>query len=299
MRAYVKWKARLKIRHIVIAAVFLLIVGASPMFFLGTRVKIDTEKITLRSIDDVPKEYWIKLAEKRIFFGHKSVGANIVDGINNVIKQHDYIKLNIIETSNPADFRQPIFAHSSVGRNTEPDSKIESFRDIMNSGVGEKVDIAFFKFCFVDVRRDAKPREILDDYKALMQDMEGRYPQTRFLHVTIPLTSGPRGVKGRSKEYVKLLIGRPRTGDLDANAMRQNYNTLLNDAYSETRDVFDLALIESVNPSGLGCYSDKGTQKVPVLAPEYTEDGGHLNDQGSRKVAEQLLITLAEVANKP
>ena len=34
------------------------------------------------------------------------------------------------------------------------------------------------------------------------------------------------------------------------------------------------------------------------MVPEYTEDGGHFNDQGKKKVAEQLLIILAEVANK-
>jgi hypothetical protein len=33
------------------------------------------------------------------------------------------------------------------------------------------------------------------------------------------------------------------------------------------------------------------------MAPEYTEDGGHLNRLGGKRAAEQLLITLAEMAN--
>ncbi len=91
------------------------------------------------------------------------------------------------------------------------------------------------------------------------------------------------------------MIGKP--GILDDNRMRLRYNKLLNDAYCETGSVFDLALIESVSPGGFRCYANKGAEKVYVMAPEYTEDGGHLNGSGGRKVAEQLLIILAEMAN--
>lgn len=288
----------IKAHHIFIAVVFVLIAGALTMFFMRITVKTDTNKITLPSIDDIPKEYWAKLAEKKIFFGHQSVGSNIIKGINDIINEREYIKLNIVRTGNPTDFDQPIFAHSSVGRNTEPDSKIKSFRDIMDAGIGDKVDIAFFKFCFVDIMRDSDPREILDSYNTLIEDLKGRYPQTRFLHVTVPVCSVPRGVKRPLKEFVKLLIGRPRVMTLDDNIMRQHYNTLLKDAYSPTEHVFDLALIESVNPGGFRCYATKGAEKVFVMVPEYTDDGGHLNERGRKKIAEQLLIMLAEVANK-
>ncbi len=80
--------------------------------------------------------------------------------------------------------------------------------------------------------------------------------------------------------------------------IRQHYNELLNSAYSKTGPFFDLALIESVNTSGFACYALKGAEKVSVMAPEYTEDGGHLNSQGRKKVAEQLLIILAEMAGR-
>ena len=268
------------------------------MFLTRIKVKTDTNKMTLPSIDDVPKECWAKLAEKRIFFGHKSVGSNIIQGINDIIDEREYIRLNIVQTDNCKDFDQPIFAHSSVGRNTEPASKIKSFRSIIDAGIGKKVDIAFFKFCFVDIARDSDPREILDSYRALIEDMKVRYPQTTFLHVTVPVCSVPRGVKRPLKECVKLLTGRRRIMTLDDNIMRQHYNALLSDAYSQTEHVFDLALIESVNPDGFKCYATKGAKKVSVMVPEYTYDGGHLNEQGRKRVAEQLLIILAEVANK-
>ena len=287
-----------KVRHILIIAVIVLVMGVSLMLFMGTKIKTDTNKITLPSIDNVPKEHWEKLAQKKIYFGHHSVGNNILDGINALLNEHEYVTLNVVKTDNLTDFDAPIFAHSSVGRNLDPNSKMEDFRDIMDSGIGEKIDIAFFKFCFVDVRREANPRGIFSRYRDLMEDLESRYPDTEFIHVTVPLTSPPRKAKARLKEIVKVFIGKPKTGDMEANLKRQRYNLLLADTYSETGNVFDLALIESVNPSGFKSYFEKNREKISVLAPEYTNDGGHLIDQGKKTLAEQLLIALAGVANK-
>lgn len=261
-----------------------------------TRIKTrtDSNKVTLPSIDDVPGEHWAKLAEKKIFFGHQSVGYNIIDGITDIINERDYIKLNVIEAREPSAFEQPVLAHSQVGMNTKPFSKIKRFVEIMDAGVGNKVDIALFKFCYVDIMRDSDPQEIFDGYSAAMEELTKRYPNTKFLHVTVPIRSVPKGAKRYLKQTVKLLIGRP--GFFEDNMKRRRYNDLLNDAYSKTGFFFDLALIESVNTSGFGCYALKGAEKVSVMAPEYTEDGGHLNRLGRKKVAEQLLIILAEIA---
>jgi len=286
---------KINIHYIFIAVAVVLTIGVTTMLCTRIRTKEDTTRIMLPSIDNVPQEYWVKLAEKKIFFGHKSVGYNIIDGIEDILDECKHIKLNIVEARDPAEFDLPIFAHSQVGRNTDAVSKIESFTNIMDAGVGNKVDIAFFKFCYVDVMRDSDPQKILDRYSAAIEDMEGRHPQTRFLHVTAPIRSVPKGAKRNLKQFVKLLIGKP--GVLDDNIMRLRYNKLLNDAYCETGSVFDLALIESVRPGGLRCYAAKGAERVYVMAPEYTEDGGHLNRLGRKKVAEQLLIILAEMAN--
>jgi len=268
---------------------------ALAMFFMKIETMTDANNVTLPSIDDVPGENWEKLYEKKIFFGHQSVGFNIVDGISEILNERDNIKLNIVEASDPAEFDQPVFAHSQVGRNTDPVSKIKSFKTIMDAGVGDKVDMAFFKFCYVDIMRDSDPQSIFDSYKAAMDELKGRYPETTFMHLTVPVCSAPKGAKRNLKQSVKLLIGRP--GVLDDNIMRHRYNSLLMEAYSKTEPVFDLALIESVNPDGFRCYAEKGEEKVFVMVPEYTDDEGHLNGKGRKKTAEQLLISLAEIAN--
>ena len=260
------------------------------------KTRTDSNKITLPSIDDVPREYWAKLAEKKIFFGHQSVGYNIVEGITDIINERDDIKLNIIEAREPSAFDQPVLAHSQVGMNTQPFSKIERFVEIMDSGVGSKVDIAFFKFCYVDIMRDSDPQEIFNGYSAAMVGLKERYPNTKFLHVTVPIFSTPKGAKKYLKNTVKLLVG--RQGYFEDNMVRWCYNDLLAQAYSKTGLFFDLALVESVNANGFGCYALKGAEKVSVMAPEYTEDCGHLNGLGRKKVAEQLLIILAEIASR-
>jgi len=285
---------KVRAHHIFIAAAGLLAVGILTMVITRIKTGTDANQITLPSIDDVPGEYWAKLAEKKIFFGHQSVGYNIIDGITDIINERDYIKLNVIEGREPASFDQPVFAHSQVGMNTDPFSKIKRFREIMDAGVGSKVDMAFFKFCYVDIMRDSDPQEIFDGYSAALKELKDRYSDTKFLHITVPIRSLPKGTGRNLKQSVKLLIGRP--GFLENNMMRRRYNDLLNDAYSKTGFFFDLALIESVNTDGYRCHAVKGVEKVYVMAPEYTEDGGHLNSQGRRKMAEQLLIILAEMA---
>jgi hypothetical protein len=283
-------------RHLLIAAVALVAIGAVTVSLTRITTKTDMDRVKLPSIDDVPGECWAKLAGMRIFFGHQSVGYNLIDGIADLANERDYIKLNVVQTAGPADFDRPILAHSQVGKNTDPVSKIEGFRNIMDAGIGNKADVAFFKFCYVDLARDSDPQEIFDRYRTALEDLKGRYPGTTFLHVTAPVRSAPGGAKKNLKECLKRLAGQP-TG-LDDNAVRERYNELLRNAYSGKEPIFDLALMETINPEGLRCYAIRRGARVPVMAPEYTDDGGHLNGQGRRRTAEQLLIVLAELAGK-
>jgi len=265
--------------------------------FTKMRTATDRDKVILPSLSDVPQGSWARLAQSRIFFGHQSVGYNIVDGVADVMNEHIGIDLKVAETYEPQSFAGPVFAHARVGRNTEPLSKIKAFREILDSGAGDSINIAFFKFCYVDIVRDSDPQEIFDSYAATLEELKNQYPQTTFLHVTAPIRSLPKGAAGGLKQSFKSLVGKP--GALDDNAVRERYNKLLTDAYGATEPIFDLAQAESVNLSGSMCHAGKGPHKVCVMAPEYTDDGGHLGVLGRKRVAEQLLIILAGIANSP
>ena len=98
------------------------------------------------------------------------------------------------------------------------------------------------------------------------------------------------------REAIKLLLSRPTC--FDDNLRRQQYNIMLKDTFSEDDYVFDVALIESINPEGMSCYSEvRDVDIVLIKAPEYSIVNSHLTVEGRKKVAEQLLIMLVKMAN--
>ena len=104
----------------------------------------------IKTISQIPKEKWDNLSKKKIFFGHQSVGNNIILGVNEIESNNPQIQLNIVETRDIADFEKAIFSHfSNIGENDNPISKVEDFVQLMNDGLADKTDIAFLKFCFL------------------------------------------------------------------------------------------------------------------------------------------------------
>jgi len=215
--------------------------------------------------------------------------------VDDVIIEHSEIKLNIVEKTDLSSVDGPAFIHGKVGRNTLPDTKVKSFTDIISSEGGADVDIAFLKFCYVDVRRDSDPQTIFSDYQLAITDLQERYPETIIVHVTVPIESAPVGVKGVLKEKIKTVLRRP--GVVEDNSVRERYNELLRTSYAGEEPIFDIARYESISPEGDMSYRTSASGKVYLMDARYTDDGGHLNKLGRRVVAEQLLMTLAEVAN--
>lgn len=264
--------------------------------FCGINVKNDPADRTLPTIDGIPREHWECLAAKRIFFGHQSVGYNIVDGLRDVMEDCDYIRLDVVETSEIGEVEGPSFVHSKVGKNRDPLSKIEAFVDALDRSNEAQIDIAFMKFCYVDIVHDTDVNSLFEAYSRAMEQIRRKRPNLQLLHVTVPLRSVYLGPKWRAKQCVKRLIGSPTV--LEDNLARDRFNQLLREAYPEDGAVFDLALAESTTEQGHSCYAMKSKARVPFLWTGYSADGGHLNTLGKRKAAEQLLIALAKAANK-
>ena len=145
-----------------------------------------------------------KLALAKIYFGHQSVGSNIMEGVNDLMGQDPRLKLKIEETDTPSTFQGGVFSHGPVGKNENPASKIDDFADKINAGVGGKADIAFFKFCYIDVMADRNIDELFSHYRKTMAGLKNSYPKTTFVHVTVPLTIVQTG----PKVFIKKMIGR-------------------------------------------------------------------------------------------
>jgi hypothetical protein len=230
------------------------------------------------------------LSKKRIYFGHQSVGYNIVEGMQEWVKERPSLGLKIVESGSPEALDAPAFAHGRIGANYEPLGKIEAFAQTLEQGVGAKADVALFKFCYVDFTPDTDVDRIFSRYKTTLARLHQSFPKTRFVHVTVPLTIVQTGPKAA----VKRLLGRKLWG-ADANIVRNRFNDLMRREYGGHEPLFDLASVESTRPDGQEVRFDQGGASHPALADEYASDGKHLNPDGSRWAAAHLLKTLAEL----
>ena len=227
-----------------------------------------------------------KVAEKRIYFGHQSVGLNIIDGINDILKEHQGAELRIAKTTDPLVLNSPVFAHSMVGENEDPVSKINDFVRSMDAGIGGKAEIAFFKFCYVDITRNTDVEKVFSAYKSAMQRLKDKYPNTQFVHLTVPLSLSLPSLKG----WIKGMLGRE-----DNNIKKNVFNAMLRREYGGRDPLFDLAAIESTYSDGRkASFTSNGTTYYS-LVPDYTNDDGHLNETGRKIMAGQLLKFLSKL----
>lgn len=249
------------------------------------------ETASMSSIIDIPESVWVILSTKKLYFGHQSVGNNILDGVRKIMAENRRIKLNIVETDDPGKFDRAIWAHSLIGENGDPASKLKAFKANIQKGIGNKADIVFFKFCFWDIRSHTDINKVFNDYKTTLDKMKKEFPHLKFIHFTVPLIEYPDGWVVRARR----MLGMPVGFDED-NIKRNELNKLILENYSGKEPVVDIALLESTLPDGKRVFFLKGGRSYPYLASVYTSDGGHLNEEGRRRVAEQVLIVLARIA---
>jgi len=260
-------------------------------------VEYEEQKTVLPRISDVPREYWDELAHKKIFWGHRELGECVLDGITAIMRKHDFIKLNIVRTTDPNTFNKPILAHAELGTCVYPLTKIDEFDRVLQEGVGEKIDIALLKFCYSDFRWESNSEQTWERYRQMVNALRDKYPAVQFIHVTCPICTRPLRGQIIVREFVKYLLGRPTIWA--DNAKRQSYNNFLISTYGGKDTVFDLARVESVGLEGFRRYVTYEEEKVYVLAPGLAMSVGNTNVQGSIQIAEQLLICLANTAGVP
>jgi hypothetical protein len=246
------------------------------------------ENDTVGDMKAVPESQWKGLSEKKIYFGHMSVGFNIIEGIKDVMKENPRIQLHLTETRDPAEFDKPVFAHSRIGENHDPISKIDALKEYLKNGIGRKADIVFLKFCFVDIVSGTDIQEVFSYYRDSIKEVKSIYPDVTFVHVTVPLTA----VQSGPKAWIKKLIGKPVDGYAD-NIKRNEFNALMKKEYLGKEPLFDLAHIESSSFGGSNGRFTSGGRTYEAMNPVFTHDRGHLNSTGRKIVAQNLLMFLA------
>jgi hypothetical protein len=228
-------------------------------------------------------------ARARVFFGHQSVGANIIQAMPFVYDAKGLPSPEIVEVLPGSSAQLPrggFFAHSFIGENGDPEGKLDAFDSMLRSGLGDEVSVAMMKFCYVDIDASTDVAALFGKYQATFAALERDFPNVTFLHLTTPLTTAG-GVKSRLKAI--LGAGNPRAAD---NAARERLNTLIRRAY-DSDHVFDLAALESVAPDGTTLSGSYGGEVYHTLYKGYAVDEGHLTPTFSRLAAAKLLTLVA------
>lgn len=234
-------------------------------------------------------EQWERLASKRIFFGHQSVGENIISGIRILEEDASGPRLRILSADTPEAATGPGLIEAFIGQNGSPASKADDFRAALDAGIAGAGDIVLYKHCYLDVTPTTDPEVLFAEYQQSIEAAKAAHPELVFAHVTLPLTTDDGPVKG----FVKRLLGRTTAREL--NAKRGRFNDLLLETYAGSDPVFDLAEIQSTGIDGSRNFVRTGSGPIYTLAEGFTDDGGHLNRTGQVRVASFFLRFLGEL----
>lgn len=226
------------------------------------------------------------IAQRRIFFGHQSVGVNLLDGVRQ-LSENAAVSVRIVETPEAGNVPAATFGHAFLFKNGEPLLKLQSFEQAFGQHPAN-IDIALLKFCYVDINADTDVKALFACYQAVIGRLRVGNPGTTFVHVTVPLTKIGRGTSAP----LRRLLGRAPEGAIE-NVRREDYNVLLRQTYQGREPIFDLARVESTTPDGRAVTVEWNGRVAPAMVPAYTDDGGHLNLAGRLHAARKLVAVLA------
>lgn len=246
------------------------------------------ESVQPRSMDDALKADFESAAAVRVYFGHQSVGGNIMDGLADLQSQigKPVLKVGELDALSVSPARG-VLLHTKVGENGKPDSKCEDFRRILDQKLSGQIDVALFKFCYIDFSDTSDVDAVFATYARTMDDLKQRHPEIIFIHVTAPLRTVDRGLGVWARE----MLGRRNRTKL-ANVSRNEFNQRLVEKYSAD-PIFDLAGVMSTFPDGRRESFEIDGKTYFSLVPAYTDDGGHLNAVGRSHAAAEFISSIA------
>jgi lysophospholipase L1-like esterase len=232
---------------------------------------------------------WARLNETRVFFGHQSVGANILAGVSEIMAEDSTLRLSVARVDDPSSVIGPALLEAKIGENGDHRSKATAFEAALRNGMGQDGGIALFKYCYLDVHHGTDVDAMFANYVQTIETLRRTRPEITVVHVTLPLTRDESPLRRLAKTALR------KPGGRDLNAKRNRYNELLRQRYAG-EPLFDLARVQSTLPDGSRTSFSHDGGTAFTLAPEYTHDGGHLNEAGRRAAALELLKVLAQVA---
>jgi hypothetical protein len=237
-----------------------------PFIILFTGCPVN--QVNNMNADIIPDKVIAQIKTLDVYFEHASVGSNITDGLAALAASKSRYNCDRHTWGNTFDASW-YSSHDGFGDNARGNpglqQKISLFdTNMRSSDFANAVDVAMFKFCFIDTTGTAQ--EAFNGVRSVMDSLERDYPHTIFVWWTMPLNT---------------------TGD----QRKDEYNKLVRDYCSaNNKHLFDLADIESHTPESAAQTDASGRE---VLYGGYSSDGGHLNQTGSLRIANAWWLFLA------
>jgi hypothetical protein len=266
----------------------LIVIGATAatglLFGCGDRAVSESPGDVSTRLDSVSQAEWAALGSRRVFFAHQSVGGNVVQGVEALLRERPALGLRLVRSSQPDTIVGGAIIHDYVGENGAPASKTEGFGSIVNATMQHPIEVGMQKFCYADFNKHTDPAAFFATYEQSIEALRRLRPNLQIVHVTAPLLEKRFALK----DVARAVLGKTTT-EMQTAKVRA-FNDLLRARYGKVDPVFDLAAVES---TGQGAGGDHAAES---LAAQFaTPDGGHLNDLGQRVVAAELLVFLAKL----
>jgi hypothetical protein len=227
------------------------------------------------------------ISQNNIYFGHRSVGQNIIEGLTKINSEYGNNEIKIKELQNISDYKGNYFIHSNIGNNGDPKSKFKEFAKIIDNSAN--INIAMMKLCFVDFNKNTDVMDIFNSYTSMIDSLQNKFPSITFLHFTVPLKSQPSWAN-----KIKDIIKNREKEDPRENLKRNEYNELILSKYSKDY-IFDLAGAESTYPDGKREFMMVDDKISYTLINNYSTDGGHLNVEGQQIITTKLINKIYKV----
>jgi hypothetical protein len=213
------------------------------------------------AVTNYPQSLMDQIGQLKWYFTHASVGENMLDGIAVLHARNPaYYRLQSIPATDiPPGATEPGVVYEYDRGNPAWWQKFDQFQTCVSNGWRfPVVNVAMTKLCFID---SGAMWDWSVDY---IGSLESAFPETLFVHTTIPLCVQQDG----------------------QNYDRNCYNDALRDwCRTNNRVLFDIADIESHDSNGVPVVYTLEDRVCQRLNEDYAIDEGHLNAAGSELVA--------------
>lgn len=264
----------------------MLMAGGAIWLWQGKETTVAASvKVTEPGADDLTA-----FAATKVFFGHQSVGANVISGVGPTFEAATRPGPTVVETRDSPPSDSGALLHAYIGVNGDPFGKFTDFARVLNGPLGNHVDVAILKLCYVDIVASTDVDAVFSTYSTMMDELEKKHPSVRFVYTTVPLSTDRDW-----KAIVKSWIGRDdQMGPAD-NVARQRYNELIRERYGRSGRLFDIAAVEATILD-IPMQRSVDGRKYYVLNGALASDPGHLNELGARVAAAEFIRVVADAA---